>query len=282
MIFNLVQFYFRYAEFSQTAIGLKKVKNWATRYKTLDMDDIFISADVDEILSRRALHQLKWCETSSDLLSGALWMPLGNLNWALRTGFPVHEKPHTFGLPTIYKWKDIMSKKFKGRRLQIEHPGKVNKKYISGGIHMTNPAYIPLAILKELTATEDDFYGGYINTAYLLNMTIEDINYEQDRYFKLDGRTCWLENIDSIEDAHDVEKYVPWFLDCNPNRYPYWYGKTEPRNQDLLESIGTLRESLRTVKQTYWEKKNVRKLFSRAILPTKDKSVMGCVGNIFF
>ena len=247
------------------------------------MDDIFISADVDEILSQRALHQLKWCESSSDLLSGALWMPLGNLNWALRTGFPVHDKPHTFALPTIYTWKDIMSKKFKGRRLQIENPDKVNiYKYISGGIHMTNPAYMPLAILKELTATEDDFYGGYINTAYLLNMTIEDINYEQVRYFKLDGRTCWLENIDNIEDSHDIKKHVPWFLDCNPERYPYWYGKTEPRNQDLLESIGTIRESIRTVKQTYWEKKNVRKLFSRAILPTRDKSVMGCVGNIFF
>ena len=36
-------------------------------------------------------------------LSGALWMPLGNLGRALRTDFPVLGRPHTFSLPTIYK-----------------------------------------------------------------------------------------------------------------------------------------------------------------------------------
>ena len=36
-------------------------------------------------------------------VKGALWMPLGNLDRALRTDFPVHGRPHTFSLPTIYK-----------------------------------------------------------------------------------------------------------------------------------------------------------------------------------
>ena len=209
-------------------------------------------------------------------------MPLGNLNWALRTGFPVFKKPHTFGLPTIYKWKDIISRKFKGKRLLVEIPDTDRKKYISGGIHMTNPAFLPTALLKELTATEDDFYGGYINTAYLLSMTKKDFDHEQDQYYKLDGRTCWLENVDDIKDVDDVYKYVPWFLDCNPGRYPYWYGKADPRNQDLFESLGDIRESITTVNQTYWEKRNVKKLFSRSISPTLDKSVLGCTGNIFF
>ena len=30
-------------------------------------------------------------------------MPLGKLDRALRTDFPVHGRPHTFSLPTIYK-----------------------------------------------------------------------------------------------------------------------------------------------------------------------------------
>ena len=34
---------------------------------------------------------------------GALWMPLGKLERALRTDFPVYGRPHTFSLPTIYK-----------------------------------------------------------------------------------------------------------------------------------------------------------------------------------
>ena len=46
----------------------------------LDDDDILISANVDEILSRNVLHQLKWCELSSDVVFGGIWMPMGNLN----------------------------------------------------------------------------------------------------------------------------------------------------------------------------------------------------------
>ena len=127
-----------------------------------NFQDLFISGDVDEILSRQALHQLKWCEVKQDVITGdkkfisvnfcqvaiyissiqfpchhrwvkiymfifhastsqiaktfrlnvfhfttfpkgALWMPLGNLGRALRTDFPVHARPHTFSLPTIYK-----------------------------------------------------------------------------------------------------------------------------------------------------------------------------------
>ena len=133
------------------------------------MDDILISADVDEVMSRQALNRLKWCETSSDLLTGALWMPLGNLQWALKTGYPVYDKPHTLAFPLIYKWKDIVNGTYKGTRNTkkgtADYPEKPVMKYIKGGIHMTNIAFMPLAILKELSATEDDYYGGYINSA---------------------------------------------------------------------------------------------------------------------
>ena len=46
----------------------------------LEKDDLLISASVDEIMSREALHQLKWCELKNDVTFGALWMPMGNLN----------------------------------------------------------------------------------------------------------------------------------------------------------------------------------------------------------
>ena len=142
---------------------------------------------------------------------------------------------------------------------------------------------MPVAILKELSATEDNFYAGYINSDYLLKMTIEDINSEQEKYFNLEGRTCWLENIDNITEAKDVEEYVPWFLECNPKRYPYWYGEIEPRNENLFKSLGSVRKSLQTVEQTYWEKRqDIPKLFSHATKPTKEKSLMECNGEIYF
>ena len=48
--------------------------------KGLDTEDaVFVSADVDEVMSRRALHQLRWCRLASDVVFGGLWMPMGNL-----------------------------------------------------------------------------------------------------------------------------------------------------------------------------------------------------------
>jgi hypothetical protein len=67
-------------------------------------------------------------------------------------------------MPTIYEWKSIKEKKFDGRRLfNLTYSGK----YVAGGLQMTNAAFIPTALLKELTATEDNFYSGFINTNFL-------------------------------------------------------------------------------------------------------------------
>ena len=36
----------------------------------LYFQDLLISGNVDEVLSRRALHQLKWCEVKEDVITG--------------------------------------------------------------------------------------------------------------------------------------------------------------------------------------------------------------------
>ena len=44
----------------------------------------------------------------------------------------------------------------------------MNPQYFSdeGGIHLTSHAYLPNALLKELSATEDQFYSGIVNVCY--------------------------------------------------------------------------------------------------------------------
>ena len=75
------------AEYSQTVSGLERVCEWSFGRDLLDDEDIFISADVDEVVSQDALQQLKWCKTSDSVASGAIWAPMGNLNKALRSPF---------------------------------------------------------------------------------------------------------------------------------------------------------------------------------------------------
>jgi len=264
-----------FAERAQTDHGVNAVLTWAMEEEgNLGPEDLFISGDVDEILSRQALHQLKWCEVKQDVITGALWMPLGNLGRALRTDFPVHARPHTFSLPTIYKWKKVARRELNGRRLQEKFPclsakESCHENYVLGGTHMTNPALLISRILKELTATEDTFYGGYVNTDYLFSMTEDDADREQELLYRLNGRPCWAANTDPISEAVDVETTPPWWLQCNPQRFPYWFGKPDPRNKQLVEKLRKIKKSMRFSESSYYSHHYLREESEMKVLEEK-------------
>ena len=48
---------------------------------------------------------------------------------------------------------------------------------------------------------------------------------------------AWRSRLDPVESVEDMEMYVPWFLACNPDRFPYWFGRREPRNKLLHEVL---------------------------------------------
>ena len=61
------------------------MKRWvSTTDVNMSPDDILISADVDEVLSREALHHLQYCHLVTSVISGAVVMPMGNLDMAFR------------------------------------------------------------------------------------------------------------------------------------------------------------------------------------------------------
>ena len=69
----------RDAERDQTRTGVSRIMNWAVTTGSLGDEDLLISASVDEVMSRQALHQLRWCHLANDVVFGGLWMPMGNL-----------------------------------------------------------------------------------------------------------------------------------------------------------------------------------------------------------
>ena len=99
---------------------------------------------------------------------------------------------------------------------------------------MTNTAFIPTAMLKEITATET---RGFLEYNFINTLTLEDLDVAQDDLYNLENKRFWLNQTDPSETVTDVEKYIPWLLDCNPARYPYWFGKVDPRNKDLLYAL---------------------------------------------
>ena len=61
---------------------IKKAMNYS---KEMDEDDVLIFADIDEMLSREALLRIKNCELRGNVVSGAITMPMGNLDMAFRS-----------------------------------------------------------------------------------------------------------------------------------------------------------------------------------------------------
>ena len=262
-----------YAEWLQTDTGVSRVKDWAAA-TSLNEDSIFISADVDEVLSREALLRLRWCETEARTLTGALWTPLGNLNQATRVRWPAEGRQHAWAQPTIFTWGDIASGAEDGRRGFGSAFGKVGA-HVLGGTHLTATSFLPNAILKEVTATEALWYPGYLNTGFLLTATREKLDREQAAIYNLEDNTCWRDVTDTLEQSTDVEHYVPWFLSCNPVRFPYWFGQADPRNGDMVAALARIGPAL--VKKFGWSHplKAAQRLFPISWKPRSGRFARG-------
>ena len=232
---------FRAAENDQTKTGVERISRWSLHGEgDLDDDDVVISASVDEVISREVLHQLRWCELKSDVTFGALWMPMGNLGKAKVVDNPSALGPHLHMQPSIYKWRSLLSGQYEGQRISCIK--EQCKDSLKGGIHLTNGAYLPTSILKDFTATEEAYYSGAVNWDFVFTAGLEQWNTEQQYLYNLTYRANFHNSLDNIENAHDVDPEVPYFLQCNKNRYPYWFGKTDPRNEDFMKILQDFRQ----------------------------------------
>ena len=41
--------------------------------------------------------------------------------------------------------------------------------------------------------------------------------------YNLDTKPFWKTEVDEIDTVEDISKKLPWFLECNPERFPYWW-----------------------------------------------------------
>ena len=57
--------------------------------------------------------------------------------------------------------------------------------FVQGGIHLTNGAFLPTSILKEVTATEEGYHSGAINWNFVFSATKEMWDVEQERLYNL-------------------------------------------------------------------------------------------------
>ena len=180
-------------------------------------DDLVINGNVDELLGRRALFELQRCELMRPVTSGALWMPLGTLTRAFKPDWAVAGQPFGFSLPTVYRLSALRTQR--GHRLfRAPYKGQ----FVLGGIHLTNTPFVPLVVLKALSASE---YHSSDAVARLRRLrTSADADAEQRRVERLQDHANWIGRtvpLHRLSSQHRKVLFTPWFLACNRARFPH-------------------------------------------------------------
>ena len=91
---------------------------------------------------------------------------------------------------------------------------------------------------------------------------------------------CTYKKLDShflseaVKKVSDVEVEVPYFLQCNKDRFPYWFGSIDPRNELLRESLSTFRMKHNFIDNI---KNDCPFLFNVAFVPGLRKGEFGTV-----
>lgn len=230
-----------HVESKSTRAGMEAI--WAKRHQWhLQPHDRVVSGDVDEILGTATLRSLRWCGMRHGMgTGGGLWMPMGTLDRAFRPDWTVGGNPLAFATPTIYEW-EYLRRNHHMHEWGIRHfkPASPHR-CTFGGIHLTNTAFVPLNILKDLTGTE--YHAADATRKLALAQTLAGANRLQTWITELDDKPGWkgrTKPLSSLRQS-DVRAVVfkPWLLRCPgiEDRFPYLFRRLDPRNAQLARVI---------------------------------------------
>jgi hypothetical protein len=108
--------------------------------------------------------------------------------------------------------------------------------YLLGGIHMTDNGLLPFLLAKLIACSEcaDEIRKALkIVAPYFQEKRKASNSSMIELATKIDRSLSFRERFRSV---HDVQRelgeayYLPWYLGCNRNRFPSWYGQLDSRN----------------------------------------------------
>ena len=200
-------------ERNQEKLRWEMVKEWNDKNHYFEDDDIIGFGDADEICSIQNLNLLRTCEFSGPVDIGT-WFTHGVMNRKFYSDFPVPGHRDTLGDPTYFT--------FKQAEMRIPFPNRnrgMSGKYLLGGMHISRYHYLPAIILKTLSQTE---YTESIFSGILEQLKKGDSLPSIEKMVKKDiiafyGNKFPLVSQESIGKDQFI---IPWFLNCNRERYP--------------------------------------------------------------
>jgi hypothetical protein len=137
------------------------------------------------------------------------------------------------GDPTFH----TMTEALRLQSLEISPNRMVGKagSFLLGGMHMTRARWLPFMILESMTCSECNYWYDKHFVASVIEL--------MQRAKNIDEVVAWWDNFHSQALSHirtiDVSALptserqavvkIPWFLECNIDRYPYWNGAHDTR-----------------------------------------------------
>jgi hypothetical protein len=109
--------------------------------------------------------------------------------------------------------------------------------YLLGGIHMTDNGLLPFLLAKLIACSEcaDDIgktltvLAPYFQEKGIASNTtsmMTELSKKLDRSLPLRKR---FRKVQEVQTELGGAYYLPWFLACNQDRFPSWYGKLDNR-----------------------------------------------------
>ena len=208
---------------------------WNAYTQYFGPNDLVGFGDVDEIPSRDNVQLLRHCEMAGPSVDIGSWFAWTRIDEAFRPDWPVLGNPWTLGDPTY--WTVASATKFgqDGTKFPSRMRG-TSEKFLLGGIHMTDNGYLPFIMAKLIACTECGDSAAQLLTELATHFqgsqatisTIPKLDGVLDRSSPHSSR---LTKVAEIREALGAAYYLPWFLQCNPEIYPFWYGKQDNRLQ---------------------------------------------------
>ncbi|EGG22938.1 putative beta-1,4-mannosyl-glycoprotein beta-1,4-N-acetylglucosaminyltransferase [Cavenderia fasciculata] len=221
------------AETHQEIRRWQKFVDWNNNKGNLFQDDDIIGfGDTDEISRRENIHQLKHCQLKPNvgIVDIGIWFPFGPINQAFRPDWAVPYNPYTLGDPSYFTVGAAKN------RPSNNHPTRNRGQsghFMLGGMHMSHYGYLPFQMVKVLSCSECG-----VKSESQVTVFSNDLSKSNYRVKELESRLIQTPANDrprvvplDTMDAHfknDVA-ILPWFYDCNRNRYPVWESKHDTR-----------------------------------------------------
>ena len=220
------------AEDLQETRRWQKIVEWNNLTGYFGDDDLIGFGDADEIPSRKNVHLLKYCEWNRPLQTDVgIWFPMGRIDQAFRTDYPIGTYRYSLGDPTFHTFQSAHATYKYKKKAPTRNRG-TSFYWIFGGAHFSHYGYLVYQVLKQMSCTECDV-SNFQTILSKLRSAVDTGKWHELELEASEPLPNWKERIVPLKMMERGERekvvYIPWFYDCNRDRYSMWEGRPDGR-----------------------------------------------------